>query len=94
MLSQALRAFVNRGTASRLVFGGYHFVAVVNIHMTWTLVFILVTSGSEVSATALGRYSSMTDCFFARERHSYELTGVPDGHYPANTQAVCVLTDK
>ena len=59
----------------------------------WVLVAIAITGTSTVTSQDLGRYTDMTDCFYARQNVLVELkayTGVP----PINTQYVCVPTDK
>jgi len=59
----------------------------------FVLVYILIVSETETIGHEVGRYSSMVDCFFAREemlmkQESYD--GIPE----VNTQFVCVATDK
>jgi len=54
----------------------------------WTLVFIYLYS-SEPFVVKYERYSSMYDCFFAREALGQELSG-RSGHFPLGQQAVCV----
>lgn len=60
--------------------------------MTWLLVFILVQDGVP-TATRLGEYQSMRNCFFARDSVLVDLEAY-EGIPPVNTQVVCVRTDE
>lgn len=57
----------------------------------WTLVFIVFTGG-ELKSTVEGTYTTMYECFDAREALSYEVGG-KDGYYPLGSQAVCVYRE-
>jgi len=57
--------------------------------MKWILVYVALTYHGHPVVEEIGRYDSMTDCFFAREELALKLGGV-DGKFPVNTQALCI----
>ena len=59
----------------------------------WVLVAIKIASATQVDAYSIGRFNSMTDCFYMRQEVLVSLeayNGVP----PINTQYICVPSDK
>ena len=57
----------------------------------WTLVFI-VFIGGELESTVKRTYTTMYECFDAREALSYEV-GKGDGYFKPGSQAVCVYRE-
>lgn len=58
----------------------------------WILVYIMINAG-EVHSVRVGEpYTTMTECFYARETLS-ETVGKGNGYFYTNSQAVCVYTD-
>lgn len=61
----------------------------------WMLVFVataLTYPSNEVEpriAAWYGGYTTMSECFFAREKLGYDLTG-NHGYFPEGTQAICI----
>lgn len=55
----------------------------------WVLVLITLTFHGHPIAEEIGRYDDMIECFWHREELALEL-GRIDGHFPVNTQAVCI----
>jgi len=58
----------------------------------WVLVAIQIASATQVNSYSIGRFNSMTDCFYMRQEVLVSLdayNGVP----PINTQYICVPTD-
>ena len=56
----------------------------------WYLIFISIVHSTEPTVQNLGAYTSMTDCFSARENLSAQL-GSNNGYYPTGTNALCIL---
>lgn len=59
----------------------------------WVLVAIQIASATQVDAYSIGRFNSMTDCFYMRQEVLVSLeayNGVP----PINTQYICIPTDQ
>ena len=62
--------------------------------MKWILVYISLSYHGHPIATEEGRYTSMTECFYAREELAVKVGGDPaTGHFPNGQQAVCVPYD-
>jgi hypothetical protein len=63
--------------------------------MMWVLIAITIlgpTPHSDVDLHEIGRYNTMTECFYSREQVLVKLeayNGIP----PINTQFVCVRTE-
>ena len=58
----------------------------------WVLIVILITGPNTNDSYEVGRYSKMTECFYAREElliKANAYSGIP----PINSQFVCVPTD-
>ena len=58
----------------------------------WVLVAIQIASATQVDAYSIGRFVSMTDCFYMRQEVLVSLkayNGIP----PINTQYICIPTD-
>jgi hypothetical protein len=60
--------------------------------MQWILIYITIGFGAEHTSVFKGNYSTMNDCFYARESLSIEVGG-KDGHFPNGQQAVCIPVD-
>lgn len=58
----------------------------------WVLVAIKILSSSSIEAYEIGRFESMTECFYMREEVLISLDAF-DGIPPINTQFVCVPTE-
>jgi hypothetical protein len=56
--------------------------------MAWLLVFMTYWDG-QIMTVGNGVFNTMTECFYAREKLSYEV-GLGDGYFPANMQAICM----
>lgn len=61
--------------------------------MKWILVLVGVFNG-EIITEDKGLYSSMTDCFYARDELIIEYFDIYTGHPPVNYQVVCIPSDK
>ena len=57
----------------------------------WVLVFIYIV-GVDAYAEKYDSYTSMTDCFFAREALALELNPDRPGYFPSGQQALCILS--
>ena len=54
----------------------------------WTLVFIYFYD-AQPYVESVDTYTSMTDCFFAREELAADV-GIENGHFKAGQQAICI----
>jgi len=60
--------------------------------LTWVLIGILITGSTEFDAYEIGRFDTMTSCFFEREQMLVKTEawkGVPN----INEQYVCIRTE-
>ena len=65
-----------------------------NVTTSWVLVLITLTFHGHPIATEEGRYETMKDCFYAREKLAFDVgADLGTGHFPKGTQAVCVPID-
>lgn len=60
--------------------------------MTWLLVYI-VLSNDGIDVGQLGSYSTMTECFEAREALVLEVGDLNTGLFKVNQQAICIRTN-